>query len=677
MAEVPEQHKESRQLQDVKAARTLFEKVSKADDKRRKVRRSVTNQLDGGRPMDQADLDLNAESWRSNFNPGDALAAESKTLLPYWEARNATPNTINAIVHTGSQKGEVWGTIYEECFTLFAQDWGMDGDIESRLIDKQYIRFGAGFMFFKNDKSPRGESMSAGRILFPEDTKLQTSKWDGFFIRDTIGATELAKLLKTKSTKDNAKHLGWNLDAVTEVLRHADKELNGTTDPRDDEEILDEIVANVIVTEKLWPRVPVVYFYILEEEGKIGKYLFTVKPGGTDKFAKDAKADDFLFVKKDYENDAGHIIAPIFYEVGNGKIHAVKGFGIRNFDWSNILARMKNRAVDGTVFDGMNFQLQTDLTQEGPPIENYGALNVFPAGMTLLNNPGNNNNNLRMIQFMENNMAENNAIYKEQGNLIAESETARQADILDSISSRVEIVNISLYLSQYAGSIYSEQFRRLRKKGSDDPDAKLFKERCLERGMPEEAFHELFVVVQAGNDTSGGTPAARDRLWMDTHDRLAGRPGVNQRWLDRNFVANRHGPRAVEKAFLPEGSETDKFGTRQAKMENPMMAQAIPMDVIAQDDHIAHIPEHMKAMGLIVNEFIKTQKLKNPDQMIFIQLVMPHIDKHFAFIEKDETLDIPRGKLQKEYNKLKKIAENMVDQFAQKLEQRNQETSNG
>jgi len=666
---------DSRKLQDVNAARNIFEKFMRADDTRRTFRVQVRNQLEGGRPMSQEDLDENDEGWRSNFNPRDAETAEGKTLLPYWEARNNTPRLINPIVHSGSKKSDRNSDIFAECFNLFHEDWGIDGEIEGRLMDKQYVRFGPGYMFWSNKTSPRCESISSGRILLAEDTRLQMGKWDVVCVRDSISAASLAKHLRTKKSRDNAKFLGWNLETIMEVIRNADTEQNNVTDPRDDEAILDEINANTIVSEKLWPEVKVVYIYIKEEEGKIGKYMFTEKPGGTDDPDNDV-ADDFLFVKQDYEESFDKIIGMILYDVANGKMHGVKGFGIRNFDWSNVLARLKNNAVDGAMFSGMNFQNTGDLENEGPPVENYGIINVFPPGLTLLREQPNNENGLRMIQFLENNMDENNSIYKETGSLIAQSETARQADLLAGISNKVELINILLYLKMYAGSIYSEQFRRLRMKGNEDEDAVLFKERCLERGMSKEVFHDTFVVVLAGNDASGGNPASKDQLWLDTLTKLIGKPGIDQDWLLRNFISARHGARAVEKAMLPQGSETDKFGARMAKVENHMMSEAVPMDVISQDDHIAHIPVHMQPVEQIVQKFIDDGKLEDQNMVIYVQLGMAHIDKHFAHIKGDETLDQQRKPLEKKWKQIKKVAEDMVDQFARAKEEQDKENNN-
>jgi len=208
---------ESRMLSDVEAGRNIFEKFMRADDTRRTYRTQVRNQMEGGRPMDQADLEENDELWRSNFNPRDAETAEGKTLLPYWEARNNTPRIINPIVHSGSKKSDRFSDIFAECFNLFYEDWGIDGELEGRLIDKQYVRFGPGVMFWRDKISPRGESISAGRILFSEDSRIQQSKWDVICVRDSMSAAELAKKMKTKKSRDAAKFLGWNIPAIMEV----------------------------------------------------------------------------------------------------------------------------------------------------------------------------------------------------------------------------------------------------------------------------------------------------------------------------------------------------------------------------------------------------------------------------------------------------------------------------
>ena len=125
----------------------------------------------------------------------------------------------------------------------------------------------------------------------------------------------------------------------------------------------------------------------------------------------------------------------------------------------------------------MNFQRTAEASDDNTPLESFGAVNVFPAGLTQLQYVPRTGEALNVLNIVQQGMAENNALFREQNKQIADAETATSARILGELQAESTQANAALFLAQW-GSVLQEIFNRLRKKGSKDPDAVKFVERC-------------------------------------------------------------------------------------------------------------------------------------------------------------------------------------------------------
>lgn len=157
----------------------------------------------------------------------------------------------------------------------------------------------------------------------------------------------------------------------------------------------------------------------------------------------------------------------MFFDAGNGDWWGTKGFGQKNFQSSTMLNRLKSRAVDRTLLDGLNFIDTTEGGREVIPITNIGPFNILPTGLTQIPNYPTGRSILETIDMVEANQANNNARYRDQSRQIEGSNTATQANILANLQSQVDVANATLYLRQIAQNVFKEQFRRLRMRQSE------------------------------------------------------------------------------------------------------------------------------------------------------------------------------------------------------------------
>lgn len=658
-----------KKLKDVSSARSVFEKLWRDDELRRKQRSQTRSQLEGGRPFDQNELIRRGEAWRCNHNFRDAESSRDRALLPYWEMAHNAPSKITARIDSDSPHVEKWNNIFQVNFDKFIEDWGMDWILQYRLMVEEFISYGIGFPFWKDEKSPRWESFNNDRVLFPKRTSICHKKWTTVCILDYMTPSELYKYAKEESS-EASEYAGWNSKvAKSLLLQIGRRSINSSFHYDDWGRIQDEITNNDISVDECWDQIEVVWLFSKSDDGCITKYLFSRNSISPD-YEDICNCDDFLYCSDCEEDGFQSILGAIFWHVGNGQIHGVKGFSVKNFGHSLLMNRMKSKIVDGTTFAlSMNFSRQGDPLEDGPTVENYGSVNILPPGLEQLKVNPNLNEGINVLSMLDNNMSSNNYQYREQSRQIAEVNTARQAELLAGQEQQVTEANSALYLSQLGEVIYKEMFRRLRKGKSDD-DAILFKKRCLEMGMPEDVFsnkgNKFNVSVYSGNSPGTSNSVARTMLWQDLMS-LRGMPGVNWRWILENYLSSRLGANAMKQALFPVGQDQDAYAVRRANEENFFIAAGHPESVIEADDHATHIQVHLQTLIQVMQGL--AQGSGKQEQLIFLNIVIPHIDEHFMYLENDKSNEQLRKQLIGQYNNVRNSAQKIIADIAEQNQQ--------
>jgi len=568
-----------------------------------------------------------------------------------------------ATIHDDESKADRWQSIYEENFDKFLTDW--KGYTANFLkVAHELIDFGIGYPYFKDESTPRYESMPTGRILFPDETPIDIDRWDMLCIEKKMTAPELFKYIKGKNSS-RAAIMGWRPRAVKALIKH---QAHLSAKPErifEWEELQTELISNDIFLSQDMPVAEVVILLVAQndiERDGIACWIFSADPIETKDIDKHGTMmtvagdpdDDFLFTRpKNYAKSYERVLPAIFYEVGQGNIHSVKGFALRNFALSALINRQKCKLVDAAGFSmAMNLKRTGDKGSDAPPITSHGALNVIPADLDIVNFQPKTQDAIAVAEYISQGASQNNINFTDQSKQIAQTETAAQAKLLAASAQRVNSVNAALFLDQL-GEVYAEQFRRLRSTKGGDPDAKKFKERCIEMGIPKKVFHTLEVTVTAGNATGGANPVLRAIQSRDTFSLLRSESRVNKDWLLENIIADTHGSRAVDKALLPVGQVSDEWDSRQAIMENDHMNNGTAMPVTEVDGHMAHLKVHVGTMEASVAAFNQSGQMPEPT-MQMLQLMIPHTNEHFQLIQSDDSVAQERNILFGKFSNLQR-----------------------
>lgn len=657
-----EQFKETskeRRIKDVGAARTLYESYSYDNTQRYRQYALVRGQMEGARPYEEAALADLGMANMTNVNFGDSQAARDRTLLPYWRAVHNAPHAASFAIDSGSPDTDKWQVALAECFDLFLADWGASYFVQYMRMAKNFVDFGPGMVFWGNKESPRFKAINVQRVLFPKNCSMDQDEWECVIIEREMAGTELYKHIRNKKAERNAEYVGWNAEAIKAALVWAKE--NKTWDGRDWTRYQDQLVNNDVALTSKYQPLTVIDVFLKQFDGKIGRYTFT----------KQETSSKFLCEIDDYADDFKSIIGTVWYDTGSdAMVHSIKGFGVKNYHFGVLTNRMKSKMCDGaSLAMSLNLIRPNDMPEETPPIEQYGFVNLFPAGMQQFQTYPQFTQGLGILQMLEQNQASNNALYREQQQQIRTTETATQAKILAAQQGDVTESSMAIYLAQVGENLFEQCFERLRK-SSGDADAKKFRKRAMDKGVPKEILNDGDIRVTTGASAGLSNPAVRAMIFQEMLA-LANAPGMNSRWIYENLIANKLGSRAVKYAMLPEGADSSPLQRRQAIMENSEFGQGIPLPVAPSDAHVEHIDEHLKPLDAIAQEFNQTGGQINQERIPAMMVTLEHAAQHFAFLEGDETKKGAYKQLWPRFSQIQSIARGILTQL-QKQQQMQQ-----
>lgn len=659
-----------KRIKGVHEARTIWNMQRTDSRTRRLVIATTLNQINGGKPMSDRELLENGQSWRCNINFRDASSALKNVLIAYWRLLHDSVNIAAVTVHDDTPLASRAEATFQEAFNRFIADWGEEYVMNYLLFSFNHVGFGNGTVFWSKPKSPRWDVVRLGDIEVDERAKASVKGLTTISVIQETNVQELWEKFRTPESTRAAVAAGWNRDIVLQVI---DRHINGHDKlypAQDMIKLEDQIRNNSLFVSMSKGPIQIVHQFIKEYDGKISTYIFD--PLGESEGGENGTTTDsgdgvsgFMFDNssvQDRPEEMSRVLASVFFEAGNGLFWGSKGFGQDNFQLASVQNRLKSRAVDRTVLDGLNFTDDTDGGLTQVPLVQNGPINVLPKGLTQVPVYPTGNTILQTIEMVDQQIDSNNVRFQQNSSEVADSGTAKQATLVAGMQSEVDVANAALFLYQIAANLFTEQFRRLRLRGSNDPDAVKFKKRCLVT-MDEELFHNADISIRTGSDPGAASPAVQAAAAKELVG-MSNDPNVNTRWAWEKFIAATFGSTAVKNALNPLDDMTNASGTRFAMMENADLGQGMPLPVDAKDNHAVHVPAHLQPLMTIVQNYKQTQKV-DPSAIVALQYAIPHVQSHFDNMKLDKTMDKVRAELWPQFTNIRSIAEGIMNQVQQ------------
>lgn len=657
-----------RRVGSFESAYSIFTKLKKENRERENAFALIENQLGGGRPFDPAKLAETGQSWRCNVNFGDAASALEQALVSYWRLLHDTTDLLAVEIHDDHPDRDRWAQTLQYNYNRFIEDWGDEYVRNYLLFSRNHLVTGVGSVLFRDMDSPRWEVIRTGGVLVPNRALASSSKQEMVCIEQELTISDLWEKIRTPQAVKASALRGWQEKPIRELLYRA---LNRGQESRSDTDLLkieDDIRNKSFQLSAENGPIQVFHMFVQEWDGKVTHLIM----------ATDRQDVGFLFDDHHTAFRAkamSEAIALVFFEVGNGLFHGVRGFGHKNYQTSNIQNRLKNRMVDRTMVEGLNFKDKGEGNRSTIPITQMGGFNILPNDLEQIPSyPGTSSipNALAMVQDT---ISWNNARYRDQSQQVANTETATQARILANLQSQVDVSNATLYLKQFAKNIMAVQLTRMMRQGNTDGDAKLFRERCLKDGaIPKEAFHGMELTVRTGADPGKSSASVQFEM-ANTLLQLQGNPYIDRHAATEALVEYGAGTGSVKRFVKPEDQLEDSGSQRLAILENTSLGDGIPVPAVQGDNHPEHIQVHMEPLlgmvgnaqmmdegmiGMPTNADMPTQPSLSQEQMIALETTLPHIAQHLEFLKLDPFQEAVYQQLHAQFKELEATAGGMI-----------------
>jgi hypothetical protein len=651
----------ARRIPNAKTARDLWGRFRKASITRRAKLAKVQNQLDGNPPFTFEELVKSGQGWRCNVNFRDASSTLEQVLISYWKLLHDAPNLAAVSMDDPEDAHADKNTHrFQDAFNRFIEDWGPDYVHQYLQFSSQHLGMGIGIPYFPDNRSPRWETVRTGEFECPPRTKTTVKSLNVFQVRSSMEIEDLWRKVRTKEHRTSSSTLGWNVSVIEHVLAEAIKD-DGSRNTDDDVlEMQRKMTSDAMGESAGRTPVRVIHTYAVDYDDKVTHTIV----------AEDIDGDEPLFDDHDKSNRASsmsEVVAPVFFDSGNGDFWGVKGFGVKNHEISATTNRLKSRAVDRTVIEGLNFTDKRDGEGEVPAIISVGPFNILPQGLEQLKSYPGGNAILETVNMLDAQFNTNNARFRDNARQVSNANTATEANLLANMQSNVDVANATLYLHQVARNIFTEQFRRLRIRGNRDEDAKKFFRRCVTEGkMDEGVFHDAEVTVRSGSDPGAANLAVRGEKAIQLMNFKDG----NQRFASETWVAANFGSKAIPNALLPIDGLEDKDAQNHAIIENGTMGDGNPLPVSRIHNHGVHATIHLEPLQIMVDQYDKTGQV-DPESLIALQFIIPHVEEHLTFLKEDKTEEALYRQLWPMFTGIRSAAEGMFRQ-AERLAQQQQ-----
>ena len=402
-----------------------------------------------------------------------------------------------------------------------------------------------------------------------------------------------------------------------------------------------------------------------EYDGKVSRAIFHPELEGVREFA--------FFSDRQYDemSEAAQFFA---FTPGEPFIHGNKGIGHKMFNTIEGITQIDNSVMDAvrrasTVLvrtrTGRNRDLKKIAFHHG------GFVDIGEAEFQQNLMGANLNSNVEVARYFRQKLEFNNNISgTNMANRDGKPQTLGEVRFQATKEARVQKNRIAFYYEQL-DYLLRETVRKLLRSKSGYPgfkQAKIWKERCIARGVPEEFFDlnssnvglsglPEHLEVSATRASGSGSQVA-DQIEMQTMISILPTLGERgRRAVLRDYVASIRGFRYIDR-YLPLEDQTEQptGDDSSASVENNQLEKGELVVVSPDNNHAVHAARHINRMRQIAQLFNQAEaqarqsgsetpsvdagnfgrySLEEVD--IAFQTLGPHFTRHLLFLQQDPT----------------------------------------
>lgn len=625
-------------------ARTIYWNVRAEHLDRIVLYASIEGLLAGNPPYSPSDLVDAKLNHISNFNPLDARAIYKRSALAYWNALYETENLVQVNLRIKDPSCVEWGDIIAGHYSDLMREWKSFYAL-TNFLTAQIVKFGLSACIWPDERDWRWRVIDLSKFYVPDQAQSDVNQLTYICVENTYTVQYLYEIwdhYKDTPKKDTP----WDTDELARILllraNSLPKQPNdgGVVNMMDLQRRLQNGDTNYcpIMTDSI----NTISLFYTEYDGKISHYMFDPWYG-----------EDFMFFA-DRQYECLEEAALIFTaSPGEATLHSNLGVGQEIYSSSQAMMM-----VDNSIIDMARYASTPLIKSAATGGREFEQIRFYPGVPT----------NIGMNDFAQGNFGAN------IGQLIGASQYFLQKINYNAANSgsdpsmpdknvgsvspdqaRVESYkefglpknNLAHFYSQW-DCVHRNTFIKLLESKPGYPgyeQAKEWKERCIEDGVPKEVFEykkrdyyglPRHMQVLASRVAGDGSTLGR----LMSLQELAALGVVSDMAPEQLYEYKREAilaasGRSYLKAFLPDKRQIqmENNGASVAQLENNTMQQGMAPLFSAANDHRAHIGAHFAAAEQLLKLLREQQIDPVGADKIFSQLV-PHTGQHIEALSK-------------------------------------------
>lgn len=645
-------------------ARTMLNQLVQDDQISSLFRAEVDGMVDLNAPYNQQDLDDNGLSDNCNVNWGEVAARIEQEQSLYYDILTSAPQFVSIDVEYGRKDNrQNYGQIMaEEAHRVIIEEqsflyW-------MKLSQLQMLKHGMGPLFWRDGFDFRPRAIKRRRVFCPFVTPSFEREMQVVFIRDRMYPDQLWEYIKNP---DIASRTKWNVDAVKKAIVECQVTDDRSAQRRTDFEFLQEqFKSNAYGTRATSKIIEVSTALVQEFDGRVSQHIFTEM----------AESGEYLYSKVGKYSEMTDAICLMFYNIGDGDFHTVRGKGTMLQRFGEASNRLLNRAMDNGLQSSCTiWQAATPGDVQKLQFVEIGPNKIIPPGLKEVERAGAPqmlDSVTKLAGFFkmqeQDRMGTSAGAFREEKGKKA---SAREIEAQEAQKAQLGNSRGEHYLMQL-DVVYTQMVKRLTNLNvlPTDPGGKFaldFQKRCMRRGVPEAALKKISS-VKATRTIGFGSPSARVYALQSLEKMFERMPEEKQKVYIRDYIG----------AVTQNNSSIDRYGpdldedpnpTRdvtEAIKENAMFYTGATVGFPAQDmlffnadqNHAIHATIHIK-YGFEMGQIVQSGQA-NPVQISAVfEAMSPNIHQHIQKLESDPTRKDVYKTLNGQFAELMKLADSI------------------
>ncbi len=638
-------------LKDPHAGRAIFTQLKLEDEDSAYKRMLVQRSMDFFPPHDPVELANKGQEGKFNITTGEAAAIKNDAVVSYLDLYVSLPSLVDMKLNPeiDPEMANSWAEIMGEEFTKM--DRADDGAlVKHLLLADTYVTHGVAVAFFDDQTTMRYSVGGLDKFKFPRKSGLVSKDIPFTAASGSYNVTDLYAKMDSP---------GWNNDAIKNAIQSAQALTRGTTvGDFEWEELQREIKSNSLYYDITMRPIEVIHCWVREFDQSVSYYVF-LKDNEVGHNA--GKSDEFLFEGHNYYDSMSQAFQLFAFGVGNSAaLYTIRGIGFLIFQICNGIDVLHCKMMDNAVV-GSSLLVETNLTDDAQDMQliDSGALLVMPPGMKVAERPSAPDLSKTMIPALQQCRAVLNRTAGGQapGDMMMNPGSDRRTKL--EVSSQLDYINklnsfaIHLFYGPY-DNLLRERVRRAftvtQEREEDRKAVEEMKQRCIDRGVPEEAFKQIDLgSVKAVRVIGNGSRASRIMLYEQMRGMYSAWDDVGRKNFDFDILVELAG---VDKALRYAGKPSEKrepYDYQIANLENFELLEGDYMDPVDSENKMTHLRVHLEEIMNSMNG-LETGEVDFMQWTMEYQMLYRHI---VATLEMTTVHEV----IQEELNKYNQMAQ--------------------